>query len=330
MSTVEAAPKVKSKNLRNIPLDLIVESPVAMRQAEIKSKDWPTFVDTIRRDGVLIPILVRELRDPENDRTIYGIIDGTQRFAAAKLAGHADIPAHIRQMNEAEVMEAQVIANVAKIETKHVQYAKQLVKIFNQNPLMTVNDMATRLSRTPEWVYKRLSLVSLPDNVTTLVDDGKIKLSNAVALVGLAKIAKEELVNFLDRAQTTSPSEFQAQINERVKQIREARKAGKDPDKVNEFEPIPMPRKNSELKDEFTNPKNATAVIEAMAAKSALDGWKAALAWVNKMDPLSQQEGREKFENQKRLQAEAAERRKAEREEKKAQAAAENTAAATA
>lgn len=329
MSTVAEPTKLRSsKNLKNIPLDLIMESNVAMRGAETKNKDWPYFVDTIKKDGVLNPILVRELRDPENDRVIYGIVDGRQRYEASKLAGHPDIPAHIRQMNEGEVMEAQIIANVAKIETKHAQYAKQLMSIFQQNPLMTMSDMSHRLSRPPDWIRRRLAILNLPEHVQKMIDDGDIKLAQAVALVELNKLVPDEVGNFLDRAQTAQRSEFTAQVNERVKQIREMRKAGKDPNKVNEFTAVPMVRKPTELRDEFENTAAATAVIESMGAKSALDGWKAAIAWVNKMDPKSQEQGRAKFEQQKAIQAEAAERRKVEREEKKAKEAADKTAAA--
>jgi ParB/RepB/Spo0J family partition protein len=319
-------PKNKTKNL---PLNLIRESEVALRKVNTKSEKYENLVESVRRNGVLNPIVVREVRG-ENGIT-YGLVDGLHRFTAAKHAGLEEIPANIVSLGDAEVMEAQVIGNVQRVETKPVEYAQQLRRIFMQNPTMTINDMATRLSKSPAWVSQRLKLVDLPDNVKPLVDDGKITLANAYALVELAKQVPDEVDNYLTDAQTMPPGDFSHKVNGRVKQAREARRAGRDPNASKEFRAEPWPQKSTDLKDEYNNFKAGPKVLEATGAKTAEDGWKAALAWANRMDPISVEENRRKFEAEKAAAEEAKAKRKAERDEKAKKAAeVEAAAAATA
>lgn len=54
----------------------------------------PRFVDNVQRNGVVIPILLREVI-LEDGTVKYRIVDGNRRVAAAREAGFADVPARV-------------------------------------------------------------------------------------------------------------------------------------------------------------------------------------------------------------------------------------------
>jgi ParB/RepB/Spo0J family partition protein len=316
MSTAQAEPKAK---LKEVKLSDIRENPVALRSVNRQSESFQGLVDSIREKGVLNAILVREMKDAESGETYYGLIDGLQRFSASQDAGKETISAKVVNLSDAEVLEAQIITNVHRVETKPVEYSKQLIRILSGNPTMTISNLAAKLAKSPTWVSERLGLVKLEDTVAKLVDDNKINLSNAYAL---AKLPVEEQANFVDRAITMTPQEFVPQVNGRVKEIREAKRQGRDASK-SEFAPVPHLQKLSDIKAELEAGTIASALVERAGATTAEEGFKLGVAWVLHMDPVSVELQKQADDERKQRDAEAREKRKAEAQAKRARAAAE-------
>lgn len=305
-----------------IPISLIRESEVALRTVNRNSEEYLQLVESIRQKGVLNSVSVREVKD-EHGVLTYGLVDGLHRFTAAKDAGLTEIPANITKLDDRELLEAQIIANIHKIETKPVEYTKQMTRILAGNPTLTKRELAARLAKTEAWISQRLSLTKLTDAVAKMVDDDTIKLSNAYAL---AKLPPEEQANFVDRAATDPPDVFVPAIYARVKEIRDAKIKGKDAAPA-QFVPTPHLQKLSEVKKVFDSPDElALMVCRAQQAETPLDGFKAAVAWMLHLDSLSVREQKAEYEARKTQREEANERRKKEREEAKKKAAAEKQA----
>lgn len=308
-------PKTK---LKNLPLNLIRPSATALRQVNRKKPEYHELVGSVRDRGVLNAILVREIKDPDNpSQILYGLIEGLHRYSAAQDAGLDEIPAQIMNMSDADVLETQIIGNAQRIETKRFEFANQIARILNQNPTMTRSEIGARLSKTEAWVSQTLKLTDLPPNVGKLVDDNKIVLANAYALVDLHRVAPDEVENFLDRAQTLSPTEFAPKINQRVGEIRKDKRAGKDPRKNEEFVPVPIAQKSSVLKAEYERPDIGPKLIKLTGATTAEEGFRTAMMWVMHMDPISIEEGRKKFEIEKERSRLDKERRAQERAAKR-------------
>jgi ParB/RepB/Spo0J family partition protein len=265
--------------LKTIPLSQIRENPDALRDVNKTTEDYIGLVDSVKSRGVLIPILVRELKG-ENGQVVYGLVDGLQRYSAAMDAGLTEVHAHVQDMENAEVLEAQLIANVHKIETKAVEYSKQLLKILSANPIMRMADLAAKLNKSNTWLSERLGLLKLTPEIQAMVNDQKINLSNAFAL---AKLPPEEQPNFLDRAMTQSPQEFVPTATQRVKEIKEAKRQGKTAAPA-EFVPVPHARRMSELKDELANPTIGPALCTKQGVKDGKGGFALGVAWALHMD----------------------------------------------
>jgi len=252
------------------------------------------------------------------------ITDGLHRFSAAKDAGITEIPVDILDLNDAESLEAQILMNVHKVETKPVQYSNQLRRILAMNPMMTEAELATKLGKSAQWIKERLGLVKLPEKVAALVDDGKINLTNAYAI---AKLPPEEAADWVDRAMTEAPNAFVPKVNGRVKEIKDAKRKGKDASTA-EFTPAAHLQKLSAFKEELDSPKIGPALVKKLKIKTPEDGFAMGVKWALHLDPESIEAGKAKYEAQKEAKAEAAKRRAAERAEKKAAEAAEAAAKA--
>ncbi|KKM77518.1 hypothetical protein LCGC14_1369190 [marine sediment metagenome] len=185
-----------STSLRSIKITDIRENPVALRAVDRESEAFVGLRDSIALVGIMNPINVRERTEVIEGQTItyYELCDGLHRYTAAVDVGITELNVQILTLDDADVLEAQVMANVHKIDTKPVQYTQQMNRIFAGNPAMTISDMAAKLAKSPSWVSQRLGLLKLEKGIAELVDDGKITISNAVVL---AKLPHEEQVNFV-------------------------------------------------------------------------------------------------------------------------------------
>jgi len=295
-------------DLKHIPIDQIRQNPVALRTVDRTSEKYKELVGSIRNKGILNPISVREI--VEGGQKLYGVIDGLHRFEGAKDAGLKEIPCYIKSMNDAEIEEAQILANVHRIETKPVEYSHQLQRILARNPMMTMSELANRLSKSTTWLGERLNLTKLDKKLGDLVDEGKIGLANAYAL---AKLPPEIQTEYLERAMTLPPSEFVPQVTKHVKELRDAKRQGRDPNP--KFEPTAHLRKMSAMKDELSNPENGKKLVGGL--KTPLEGFQMGLKFAMHLDPPSVEEQKAKYEKRKADEAEAKKKRELERAQKK-------------
>lgn len=304
-------------NLGTVLLSDIKENPVALRAVDRENEQYLGLVQDVKRRGVVTPIIVRE--QTEDDVTYYEICDGLHRYSAALDAGLTEIDITVKNYDDAEVEETQIVANLVRVDTKPVDYTKQLLRMMTRNPLMTVPELSNRISQPEAFINQRLSLLKLDATIQTLVNDGEIKLNNAYAL---SKLPPEEQHNFTDAAMTQKPAEFVPAVQARAKELRDNARAGKKPGDV-VWEPTAHCRKMGELKAEFSNGEVGPALCAASNCDTATEGFASAIAWVLSLDSLSVEVQRSK-NDQRIAEREAAKiRRSAEREAKNAVKAAD-------
>lgn len=311
-----------------VPVKDIRDNPVALRAVNRESEEYQGIVDSIRAKGVLNPINLRRKADKETGIEYYELIDGLHRLSATRDAGLDTIPAQILTMADAEVLEAQIIGNAQRVETKPVEYSNQLRRILAIHPLMTEVELAVKLGKSSSWIQNRLGLTKISNPVLKeLIDDGKIPLSNAYAL---ARLPEGEQADYAERAQTEDPQVFTGAVNNRLKEIKEAKRQGREAAPA-EFVATPHLQKISAIKEALDDSKIVADMLKAVPVDTKEDAFRLALQWTLHLDPLSCEAGRAKWQAQQDEKAEAAKRRAEERAAKKAEeakAAAEEAAAA--
>jgi ParB/RepB/Spo0J family partition protein len=305
--------------LMHIPLSKIRHNPVALRAVDKESERYREIVDSVKTHGVLNAINVRTLENPENPaEPNYGLMDGLHRFTAAQDAGLESIPAQVFSATDAEVMEAQIIANYMRVETKPVDYTKQLIRMVACNPALTKIELAARLGNSVQWLDDRLSLDKLVESIKKVVDEGEIKLSNAIAL---SKLDPSIQPDYVDRAMIEPAGVFVPLAQKARKEYEDAKRKGQAP-KSNEFIAVEKLQKLSAFKDELNNPTVGPALIAKYNLASPADAFAFAVKWALNADPDSVEAQKKKFDERLKLKEEQKAKSKAEREAKAAETAA--------
>ena len=94
---------INATEYRELPLALLNESKTNPRRV-FDETSLKELAASIRSQGVLSPLLVRPLT--ENG---FEIVAGARRFRAAQMAETVTVPVRIKQMSDAEVLEAQLV-----------------------------------------------------------------------------------------------------------------------------------------------------------------------------------------------------------------------------
>ncbi len=305
--------------LKHLTLDKIQEPDEALRKVDKTKEEYVGLVDSIRLTGVMNPITVRELKDDDTGDILYGLVDGLQRFSASKDAGLPTIPAHVISCEDGKLIEAQIMANVHKIETRPVEYSRALLRVLQNNPLMTRAELGRRLAKPGSWISERLGLLKLTEEIGKLVDADEIGLSNAYAL---AKLPPEEQVDFLDRAKVMTPQQFTPTVNARVKEIRDAKRKGRDTP-PEEFQPVPIIRSRKELVAEMENPRVGPKLCKAVKPGWLNGAFALGVQWSLQMDPRSVEAQKAQDEERRAEKIRQKEKSQIERKNKRAADAAE-------
>ena len=309
---------MSSPDVRVIAVTSIRENPVALRAVDRESEEFIGLRDSIAEKGILNPISVRERRevlpDGAGTQSYFEIIDGLHRYTAGIEAGLEEFPVLVCDLSDSETLEAQILANVHKIETRPVEYTKQLQRILAQNPTMTLSDLASKLAKSPSWIQQRLGLLKLEPSIQQLVDDSKIKLYNAYVL---AKLPHEEQIHFVDQAMTMTPGEFAPTVQARAKELKDAQRQGRVATAVGVFIAVPKLRKMADLKLELESGVFGPQLLAREQITEPLAGFQMGVKFAMCLDPVSIVIAKEKFDTQKKAVEEARAKRKAEREAKR-------------
>lgn len=295
-------------SLKKVQVADIRDNPVALRTVNQQSEAFLGLCDSIRQRGFMGAITARERTDGDGNK-FYEVVDGLHRFTAARAVGLQEINVDIVSLSEAQVLEAQIMANIHKIETTPMQYTEQLKRILSMNPLMTETELATKLGKSPAWIKERLGLLRIEnEQIRSLINDGKINLSNAYAL---AKLPPDEMPTFVDRAMTEPPDTFLPVVNARVKEVREARRKGQSAAPAG-FQPVEFMRKLKEVRDARTTNDIANSLLSSLGITDPVAAFNLALSWILHVDPESVKEQKAKYDAREAEKSELKKRKKAE------------------
>jgi ParB family chromosome partitioning protein len=144
------------------------------------------LADSIRQVGVLQPILVR----PSGDGT-YELIAGERRWRAARRVGLQTIPALVRETDDSTALEHALVENLHRDNLNPLEEAaayQQLIEDFN----LTHDDVASRVGRSRASISNTLRLLQLPPAIQRSVQEKKLSMGHARALLGSPDRAFQE------------------------------------------------------------------------------------------------------------------------------------------
>jgi len=136
---------------------------------------------SIKERGIIQPIIVRPSADQINK---FEIIAGERRWLAAQNAGLNEIPVVVINVDNVKSLEFAIVENVQRQDLNPIEEArgyKRLIDDFNYNQ----EKLSQFIGKSRSYIANSLRLLSLPEEVLSMVEQGNLSAGHARSLIGL-------------------------------------------------------------------------------------------------------------------------------------------------
>lgn len=178
---------VEEESIKKIPLGKIIPGRYQPR-IKITRANLQELIDSIKEKGIIEPIIVR----PAGEK--FEIISGHRRFYAAKELSFKEIPCIVKEVDDEEALEISLIENIQREDLNPVEVARAY-KILNEKFGLTHEEIARRVGKTRSSVTNTLRILSLPPEIISAIEEGKITEGHARTLLAV-KDENEQLKLF--------------------------------------------------------------------------------------------------------------------------------------
>jgi ParB family chromosome partitioning protein len=225
-----------------------IKAGVYQPRQNFNESELNELADSIKLNGVLQPIILRSVGD-EGD---YEIIAGERRFRASKIAGLKEIPAVIKKINNHEALELAIIENVQREDLTLLEEAEGYQRLIEEFAY-TYEQIAQKIGKSRSHVNNILRLRNLPLEVQEMLNDKKISMGHARALIN-----------------SKNPQELAHKIVEESLNVREVEDLVREQriETINKNTPL-LVRTESKIK--FVNSGQITALEEKLSGMVGLE-----------------------------------------------------------
>ncbi|HUZ96489.1 MAG TPA: ParB/RepB/Spo0J family partition protein [Edaphobacter sp.] len=172
---------------RDLPLDWLVVSPTNPRKT-FDEDAMRELAASIRENGVLQPLLVR----PRAERR-FEIVFGERRYRGAAMAEKETVPVCIREMTDAQVLEAQLVENLQRQDVHPLHEAQGFAALLRlEEPKYSIELIAAKCGKQPGYVASRLRLTELAPAAVEAFTKDEIGVGHALLLAKLQPEQQEE------------------------------------------------------------------------------------------------------------------------------------------
>ena len=148
--------------------------------------------DSIKRNGIIQPIAVRkDIEDPDK----FEIIAGERRWLAAQKAGLHEVPIVVLDLSDNEALEVAIVENIQREDLNTIEEAKgfnRLSKEFGYDQ----EKISKMMSKSRSHVSNTMRLLTLPNDIQSMIEEGTITAGQARPLIGLSNASSiaEEII----------------------------------------------------------------------------------------------------------------------------------------
>ena len=174
------------KTVKNIEIKKIKAGRFQPRSNFDKDK-LNELTNSIKKQGVLSPILVRELGLNE-----FEVIAGERRLRASKMAGLESIPCLVDQKKDQDALISALIENLQREDLNPVEEARGLDRLKREFGL-TQDEVATSTGKARSTIANSLRILSLPNSVLDMLSRGLIEKGHAKLLASLTPEEAERI-----------------------------------------------------------------------------------------------------------------------------------------
>ena len=176
LAAILAQSERETDGLRHLALDLIRANPRQPRR-EFGSEALLALSESIKARGILQPLVVRPIPGGT-----FELVAGERRLRAARLAGLDEVPAVIRETEEAEQLELALIENVAREDLNPIEEARACATLVDDLGV-TKEELGRRIGRSRVSVSNLIRLLDLPDEVLDSISRGELSEGHGRAIL---------------------------------------------------------------------------------------------------------------------------------------------------
>ena len=139
------------------------------------------LTNSIKQQGVIQPIVVRPDKSSEGK---YEIVAGERRWLASQNAGLHEVPVVILNIDDVKSLEFAIVENVQRQDLNPIEEARgyqRLINDFNYNQ----EKLSQFIGKSRSYIANSLRLLSLPEEVLLMVEQGNLSAGHARSLIGL-------------------------------------------------------------------------------------------------------------------------------------------------
>lgn len=180
-----AAPTTAAPAAQELPVADIAPNPEQPRR-RFEPRALKTLADSIRRHGVLQPVVVRHA--PPGAAARFELVVGERRWRAAKQAGRRTLPATIQNTSPDALLELALVENVQRADLNALELAHAFRALADAG--WTQEQMGRRLGLARSSVANHLRLLDLSRDLQEDVETGALSPGHAKALLSLTAPAQ--------------------------------------------------------------------------------------------------------------------------------------------
>ena len=166
-----------NEELLEVDIDLI-DPNNAQPRTNFNEERLEELAQSIRSNGIVQPLLLRRRG------ARYQLVAGERRWRAAQRAGLQRVPSVVRDIPDDKLLELALIENIQRQELNAIEEANAYKRLIETLGL-TQEVVAQRVGRDRSFVTNYLRLLRLPEDIQRLVEEDKISMGHARALLGI-------------------------------------------------------------------------------------------------------------------------------------------------
>ncbi len=162
-----------------------VEANPKQPRRDFNEQTLKDLADSIKLHDISQPITVSKLPSGK-----FRLISGERRWRAAKLAGLTDIPAYVRQANDAQLLELALLENLQREDLNAMEVALSYKRMMEELDY-TQEQVGERMSIDRSTVANFIRLLRLPPAIQLAVRNAELSMGHARALINVDTIDKQ-------------------------------------------------------------------------------------------------------------------------------------------
>lgn len=170
--------------ISKIPVSDIEVNPKQPRR-DFDEKSLQELAESIKLHDIIQPVTVSKIANGK-----YRLISGERRLRASKMAGITEIPAYIRQANDAQLLELALLENLQREDLNAMEVSLSYKRMMEELDY-TQEQVAERMGKDRSTVANFIRLLKLPPDIQLAVRTGELSMGHARALINVDTIDKQ-------------------------------------------------------------------------------------------------------------------------------------------